>query len=110
LVPFRGHRASHEDGGWLVPKKELVSVLQVPLQARRLKFASGLLEGETLLHELTTFQARPLAPTADAMLDWRKNPDDDLVLAVAIAAWLSERLREFWVSLPVELAPGLARW
>ena len=43
------------------------------------------------------------------MLDWRERPQDDLVLAVAVAVWLSERLRQFWVSLPVELAPGLGR-
>jgi len=87
----------------------LVSVLQVLLQARRLKFASGLREAETFLHELSTFQAKPLSPTADVMLDWREQPYDDLVLAVAIAAWLSERLRQFWVSFPMMLDPGLAR-
>src|SRR5262245_31789000 len=33
-----GHKATPaETGGWLVPKKELVSVLQVMLQARRIK-------------------------------------------------------------------------
>ena len=109
LTVTTGHRASHEDGGWLVPKKELVSVLQVLLQARRLKIAPGLPEAETLLHELTTFQARPLSPTADALLDWRERPQDDLVLSIAIAIWLSERLRQFWASIPVVLDPGLAR-
>jgi len=109
LTVTTGHRASHEDSGWLVPKKELVSVLQVLLQSRRLAVASVLPAAEQLLHELSTFQAKPTSPTADVMLDWREQPHDDLVLAVAIAAWLSERLRQFWVSVPVELAPGLAR-
>jgi hypothetical protein len=103
-----GHRASHEDGGWLVPKKELVSVLQVLLQARRLKIAPGLPEADVLLHELTPFQAKPLVPTADPMLDWRENLHDDLVLSIAVAVWLSERLRQFWASVPVLLDPGLA--
>jgi hypothetical protein len=28
---------------------------------------------------------------ADDILDWREGPDDDLVLALAIAAWEAER-------------------
>lgn len=106
LTITTGHRASHEDGGWLVPKKGLVSVLQVLLQRRRLKIASELPEVEALLPELTTFQAKPLASTADAMLDRREQPLDDLF---AIAAWLSERLRQFWVSVPVDLSQR-PRW
>src|SRR5262249_10953989 len=42
LVPIAitgGHRATPAEGGWLVPKKELVSSLQVLLQARRLQVA-----------------------------------------------------------------------
>jgi len=29
--------------------------------------------------------------TAEAQLDWREEPDDDLVLALAIAAWEAEQ-------------------
>ncbi len=97
-------KAIHDDGGWLV-SKDVVSVLRVLLKSRRLAVAQALPAAEQLLHELTTFQAEPLAPTADVMLDWRENPHDDLVLAIAIAAWL----RQFWASFPVELAPGLTR-
>ena len=40
-----GHKATPAvTGGWLVPKKELVSVLQVMLQARRIKVAPTLPE------------------------------------------------------------------
>jgi hypothetical protein len=73
------------------------------------EIAPGLAEAELLFSELTTFQPKPVAATADAMLDWRNQPHDDLVLAVAIAAWLSEWLRQFWVSIPMVLDPGLAR-
>lgn len=84
-------------------------MLQVLLQSRRLAVAQTLPAAEQLLHELTTFQAKPLAPTAEALLDWRENPHDGLVLSIAVAAWLSERLRQFWVSFPAVLDPGLAR-
>jgi hypothetical protein len=33
----------------------------------------------------------------DTLEAWREGPHDDLVLAVAIAAWQSEQLRDFWV-------------
>jgi len=47
-----GHAVSPGDGGgWHVPKKELVNVLQVMLQSRRIKVAPTLPEAETLVRE-----------------------------------------------------------
>ena len=94
-----GHQAcSDERGGWLVPKKELVSTLQVLLQARRLQVAPSLPEAETLVLELLNFRLKPLPAHAasDPLAAWRDGAHDDLVLAVAIATWKSERRREFW--------------
>jgi hypothetical protein len=92
-----GLRAVLEVGGWLVPKTELVAMLQVLLQTRRLKLAEELPEARTLLRELESFRAR--LPAADeTAIDWRERPHDDLVLAVAVAAWIAERgAREFRV-------------
>jgi hypothetical protein len=93
-----GHKATpNEAGGWLVPKKELVSVLQVMLQARRIKVAPSLPEAATLVRELTTFQVK-ITPAANEVFGvWREGQHDDLVLAVAIAVWQSERRLEAWV-------------
>jgi hypothetical protein len=85
------------DGSWSVPKKDLVSTLQVLLQARRIKVASGLPESQMLVQELQSFRVKPTLSANDTLEAWRERPHDDLVLAVAIAAWQSERLREFWV-------------
>jgi len=76
-----GHKASPNlGGGHLVPKKELVSVLQVMLQARRIKVAPTLPEAATLVRELTTFQVK-ITPAANEVFGaWREGQHDDLVL------------------------------
>jgi hypothetical protein len=93
-----GHEARPDDnGGWLVPKKEIVSTLQVLLQGRRLKVAQTLPQAPTLVQELLNFKAKVTTAAADSFEDWRENPHDDLVLAIGIAAWVGERaVKRFW--------------
>jgi hypothetical protein len=95
-----GHEARSDDnGGWLVPKKEIVSALQVLLQGRRLKVSQALPESPTLVQELLNFKAKVTTTSADSFEAWRENPHDDLVLAIGIAAWVGERaVRRFWVA------------
>jgi hypothetical protein len=78
-------------GGWRIPKQELVSVLQVLLQGRRIQVAPTLPEAQTLVRELTNFRMKVPASTTDSLEEWRQGRDDDLVFAVAIAAWAGER-------------------
>jgi hypothetical protein len=88
-----GHQATYDAGIWMVPKKELVGVLQVLLQGRRLRVAPTMGEAQTLVRELTNFRAKVTVATAEVELDWREGAHDDLVLAVAVAAWEGERHR-----------------
>ena len=85
-----GHSVAGDADSVHVPKKELVSVLQVLLQYRRLKVASSLAEAATLMRELTAFQAKVTLTANDPAAPWRDGPHDDLVLAVALGAWLAE--------------------
>ncbi len=102
-----GHRASPaEGGGWLVPKKELVGTLQVLLQSRRLKVAVALPEAATLVRELQTFQVKVTAAAHEAFGAWREGQHDDLVLAVAVAAWAGERCGAGASAPPYVLRPG----
>jgi hypothetical protein len=96
-----GHEASRDNlGGWLVPRKELVSAMQVLLQERRLKVAQSLPEAATLTQELRNFKAKPSTAPLDSFLAWRENPHDDLVLDMAIAAWIGARaMHRLWVSV-----------
>jgi hypothetical protein len=93
-----GNKASLDAGGWSVPKKELVSTLQVLLQSRRLQVAPTLPEAATLVQELTTFQVKITPAANETFGAWREGAHDDLVLAVAVAAWEGEHLREMCVA------------
>jgi hypothetical protein len=84
-----------------VPKKDLVGVLQVLLQARRIAVASTLPAAATLVEELLAFQVRVTAAAHETFGAWREGRHDDLVLAVAVAAWAGEHMAppryEVWV-------------
>lgn len=111
LTVTAGHAAQADDrGGWLVPKKDLAGVLQVLLQEQRLKVAPALEHAATLATELQHFQLKavPLDPSA---VEWRDRPHDDLVLAVASAAWLAERPGPgFFFEVVVTDSPAIPGW
>jgi hypothetical protein len=80
-----------EDRSFHVPKKELVTCLQVALQSRRLCIARGLHEAAILVRELQNFQIKITAAAHETFGVWREGQHDDLVLAVALACWWAER-------------------
>jgi hypothetical protein len=77
---------------WHVPKRDLVSVLQVLLQSRRLRIAARLPETAVLYRELQNFRARISPDGRDTYSAWREGDHDDTVLAVALACWAGERI------------------
>ena len=81
----------HEYRDWKVPKRDLVSSVQVGLQARTLRVARELPEAETLMNELLNFQVKITTAANDTYGAWREGTHDDLVLAVALTCW--------WVSV-----------
>jgi hypothetical protein len=87
----------NEDGSRSVPKRDLVSTLQVLLQSRQIKVAPSLFEAKTLVQELMNFRVKATLSPTETLESWREGPHDDLVLAVAIAAWQSEQLLQFWI-------------
>jgi hypothetical protein len=80
-----------EDRSWHVPKKELVTSLQVIMQSRRLLIARSLPDAATLVRELQNFQVKITAAANETFGTWRDGQHDDLVLAVALASWWGER-------------------
>ncbi|MHB8736953.1 MAG: hypothetical protein ACYC6M_16740, partial [Terriglobales bacterium] len=87
-----GHAVTQvEDGSWHVPKKELVTGLQVLMQTRRLRIARGLPDAATLVRELQNFQVKITVAANETFGTWREGQHDDLVLAVALACWWAER-------------------
>jgi hypothetical protein len=87
-----GHVVTGGDAGGLrVPKKELVGTLQVMLQSRRLQVARTLPDAAVLVKELENFRVKVTAARNETFESWREGQHDDLVLAVALAAWLGEQ-------------------
>lgn len=81
------------EGGYRVPKRDLVAAVQVLLQSGRLKMAAGLPETATLRAELLNFRMRIDPKTAhDSYSHWREGDHDDLVLSAAVALWF----RQWW--------------
>lgn len=79
------------EGGYRVPKRDLVGVLQVLFQTQRLKIAAALPDADTLTRELLAFEVKITTSANDTYGAWREGAHDDLVLAVALACWWGER-------------------
>jgi hypothetical protein len=97
-----GH-AINSERGLHIPKKELVGTMQVLLQSGRIKVASQLPYAEILKHEIANFRSKPAPPGDDSFESWRERDHDDLVLAVALAAWTAEQM-----PYPIGAAPFVA--
>jgi hypothetical protein len=97
LTAVQGPAGKGEDGIHRLPKRDLVTSLQLQLQERRLRVAPALPEAAMLVRELTAFRAKVSLSETDAPV-WRERPADDLVLAVALGAW--------WLAAHPPLRPG----
>ncbi len=97
-VTITGGDAVTQDGlEYRVPKRDLVSAVEVLLQSDRLKIARGLPEAQTLTSELLAFKVSISLKGHDSYGNdvgpWRENPHDDMVLAVAMACWYGENVK-----------------
>ncbi len=81
--------------GFNVPKRDLVSTLQILFQCQRLKIAQGLSHSNILVEELLNFKAKITAKGNDTYEAWREGLHDDLVLSVALACWYGENTSPF---------------
>jgi hypothetical protein len=96
LVPIlitEGDAATKAGPVWHVPKRQLAGVLRVTLEQHRLTVAAELPEAQLLVTEMANFRVKISQATGhDAYGAMREGEHDDLVLAVAMAVWLGERL------------------
>jgi len=89
-----GDVARHRGGSSSVPKRDLVSALEVPFHTGTLKVAEGLELWPALKSELLNFRRKISLKTAhDSYEHWRESDHDDLVLATALACWHLSRPR-----------------
>jgi hypothetical protein len=85
--------AEHAWDAFHVPKRDLVSAIQIPLQSRRLSIAPALREADILKQELANFQVKVTTAAHDVYGAWREGTHDDLVLALAVAIWYGSQQR-----------------
>jgi hypothetical protein len=81
------------DHGWRVPARDLVGGVQVLLQTNRLKFSAGIPAVPQLVQELLAFRVKINPLTAHDSYGNREGQHDDMVFAVAVAAWWGQRWR-----------------
>ncbi len=86
VVITGGHGIAVEGGTYHVPKRLLVSNMQVALQNKRFKFAGELPEAATLISEMQNFQLTITEAMNDTYAG-RSGTHDDLLLSVAIGVW-----------------------
>lgn len=102
-----GNTATHDGLIHHVPKRDLATTVAILLESRRLRIAEALPLAKVLTTELENFQVKINIATGHdsygAAEDWREGNHDDLVLAVALAVWMGERIR---ITRPVA-APSL---
>ena len=82
-------------GAYRVPKRDLVSALEVSLQTGMLQVAEGLRLWGLLREEMLNFRRKvDLKNDHDSLEHWREGESDDLVLAVCLACWGAARPRQ----------------
>lgn len=92
-ITITGGQQIHRDGpDWSVPKRDLVSTVQVLLQSHRLQVAKELPLASLLVQELLNFRVKISDTAHDTYGVWREGMHDDLVLAVALACWYGEHV------------------
>jgi hypothetical protein len=97
-----GSNVSRENEVTRVPKRNLVSTVQVYLQGKRLKISSQLDLADTLTRELQNFQIRITDSANDTYGEWRTGKHDDLVLAASLAMWTGTESQK-WSTQPFRL-------
>jgi hypothetical protein len=103
LLTADGMAVKDDSNTWRVPKRDLITTMQLLLQEQRFQIASALPESALLVQELKEFRLRvPVNTTNPDVLDWRDRPHDDLVLATALACW--------WANGTLMLLVAGSRW
>ena len=75
-----------------VPKRDLVTNLQIMLQNGALRIARGLKEADALTDELMNFKTK-ITDSGRDVYGARAGTHDDIVLSVAMGAWMATRRR-----------------
>lgn len=95
LVTGGTRESMDDDGIYHVPKKIIITSLQMVFQERRIKVAQDLELVPVFLQELDNFKMKKNVDTGNISYEaWRASDHDDLVFSVGLGAWYGERQAE----------------
>lgn len=104
-VTFTGGNTERCTNGYYgVPKRDLITRLQILLQRGTLQIAAGMEYGPALVKEMADMRVKMTRSGYEQFEAWREGTHDDLVFAVALACWRAEK------AFPHELAGAEAHW
>jgi hypothetical protein len=86
MITGGDHQARGVDG-WRVPKRDLVTGLQVVLESGELRIPEGLTMARALVTELMSMQVKITWSGHDSYGAFLSGEHDDLVLALGLACW-----------------------
>ena len=86
-----GNTVTKDRNIYNVPKRDLITALQVAFQNGELKIARGLPEGDALVKELTNFKVKINVNGHDQYEAWREGIHDDIILSTAMGVWTASR-------------------
>ncbi len=78
---------STKSGYYHVPKRNLVTGLQILVEQGNLKVSANITESKVLIHELMNMRAKITSAGNETYSAWREGDHDDIVLAVGLACW-----------------------
>ena len=100
VIVTGGEMETMAQGYYRVPKRDLITGVQVLLQNGELQIAAGLEQGAALLREMAEMRVKVTAEGNEQFGSWREGEHDDLVFAVALACWGVKKIyageRKYW--------------
>lgn len=88
-----GSAVSQTEHGYSVPKRDLVTALQLYVQTNRMIVSRNLPLSMVFVKEMMDFRLKKNKDTgAEQMGAWRSGENDDLVLSLAMTAWYTSKV------------------
>jgi hypothetical protein len=81
-------------GVYGVPKRDLITRLQLMFECGELRVSAELREASVFVEELRNMRVKVSLGGHETFEHWRSGQHDDLVLAVALACWQAKRWRD----------------
>ena len=99
IVIVSGHTVNaRENGGYNVPKREIVTSLQAIMHSRRLMIAAGLPHLEDLRKQMLSFKMKQRDTGSLGFEAATERTHDDIVMSLAVNVWYLERMYGYKIS------------